>query len=604
MNKYILNIILALVVIGCSTVPPMETKDFKGITSIQKGDIAKLKWDFSNAYYVEIDGYPNKFQATDSLLVTPEESTVYKFSAIQDKDTINKTWRVIVMIPEEEKKLENFKFNTSYTESEYFKGVMDNAKIIAPNRLKITNVGYGKNYLNFSALIMDEFGNYIPGMTGDNKLSWKITQKCESTSSEIKLDDYEEFLDNEKSIHNYLLIDKSAAAEYLQAVEESVRDYVKIFEKNDRISISSFDQNLDKLIENSSKKELENLPLNLKKTNGLNATYKNAFKIISDFKSEDNRKSIVLINFSSNNAATIYNISDVIEEAKAYNIPVYMISIGDAIDSFSAKYLAYGSGGAYYDLPTSEIYKLKDILSEIYFSNKAHYKFKIPIQSLSDCNFDATNIVAEFNNKEITDQIYIVKKPEWLGSKSQSIALFDYKSEKLESEFDELILSLARVLNDNPGFSLELIGHSSIEGSEDTSQEISFKRAKNVSSKFQKLGVDPSQLKVRAEGSSMPIYFLPNSAWQQHYNRRVEVRWLIPEMLPYEIIAQEFWTEEEAIDNANEWRKRGYQSYYERFLVENMPKYKVKLWGYRSIDAAKEDISQISSKYEVNARIE
>lgn len=602
----LIYILIAILGISCASVPPMEVKDFKGLSTIKKGDSVNLKWNFANAYYVEIDGIPKKFNAVDSLQVSPEVSNVYKFKAIQDEDTINKSWRVIVMIPEDEQKIQKFPYGTSYTESKYFKGVMDNAKKILPNRLKITNIHLNEasNEIEFNGLITDEFGNYIPGMVKDNKLNWYLEQKCNENSSEIKLDNYIEEINLKKKVNIHFLIDKSAAAEYLNSVEESIKSFLPNLSSNDLVSIYSFDQNLEDLIITKSKKDLKDFNLNIGKSNGLNALYKSSFKLISEIKNLNGKQVIFLINFASNNAATIYNISDVIKDAKANNIQIYMISIGDAIDSFSSKYLAYGSGASYYDVPVDELFYLSDIFNEIYFAQKVHYNFKIPYDALNDCNFDATTITAEFNERKINDQVYLVKKPEWLGSKSQSIALFDYKSSELNNEFDELIESMARVLIDNPGFSLELIGHSSIEGSEDSNQELSLTRAQNVAERFTSYGVKEQQLKLRAEGSSMPIYFLPSSAWQQYYNRRVEVRWLIPEMLPYEIIADEFWTEQEAMDNVTEWRKRGYRSYYERFLVENMPKYKVKLWGYRSIESAKDDISEISSKYDIDARIE
>ncbi|MDC1068421.1 OmpA family protein [Candidatus Kapabacteria bacterium] len=606
MIKYIINTFLVLFAFSCASIPEMETIDFKGFTTIKKGDSARINWDFKNAYYVEIDGIPQKFAAKDTIFESPESSKVYNFMAIQDEDTIRKSWRVIVMIPEEEKKLKEFQYETSYTESKYLKGVMDNAKIIAPNRLKITKLilDSNDNSILFNGLILDEFGNYISGLTGDNKITWHIKQECNNNKSKIELDDYTEVLDNNINSNFYYLIDKSAAAEYLSSVKDAINVFSKNINLNDRVTVSAFDHKFEKLIENSNSKNFDSFDISLKKTTGLSALYKNTFKALSEHKDNNGNNVLIVINFSANNAATIYNISDVIKEARKSDIPIYIISIGDAIDSFSAKYLSYGSGGSYYNLSIDNIHLLNDVLKEIQFAQKAHYKFKIPYQNLNDCSFDATTITGEFNDKMISDNVYLIKTPEWLGSKSQSIALFDYKDSQFNPDFSNLINSMSRVLNDNPDFSLELIGHSSIEGSEDTNQEISYKRAKSINDEFLKLGVEQDQIKIRAQGSSMPVFFLPNSAWQQYYNRRVEVRWLIPEMLPYEIVAQEFWTEDEAMKNVNDWRDRGFQSYFERYLVENMPRYKVKLWGYKSEEAAKEDISVIGAKFNIKARIE
>lgn len=75
-------------------------------------------------------------------------------------------------------------------------------------------------------------------------------------------------------------------------------------------------------------------------------------------------------------------------------------------------------------------------------------------------------------------------------------------------------------------------------------------------------------------------------------------------MLPYEIIADQFWTEEEAINMVNTWRERGFRSYYQRYLINNKPSYRIKLWGFETLKEAEKVVSSISSKYNVKSEIE
>jgi stress response protein YsnF len=167
------------------------------------------------------------------------------------------------------------------------------------------------------------------------------------------------------------------------------------------------------------------------------------------------------------------------------------------------------------------------------------------------------------------------------------------------------VTSITTVLKDNPQYSIELIGHSSIEdGKEENNVKISAERVNNIKSVFLQEGVPEYQIKSNSLGSAKPIYFLPSTEWQQHYNRRVEVRWIKPGDLPYEIIAQEYWTEEEAQKQVNEWQAKGFRAYFERYLVNNRPAYKVKLWGFESKDQALSEAKKLKASYKFDFLVE
>lgn len=607
------NIFIALttllIINACSSVDPLQEVDFTGFSQIEEGDSAEIKWQVLNAENVSVKGIDQSFEWKDTLIVSPKESSKYYFTFLNKKDTLEKTWRVYVkskpeLITNNSKKLD---YEASYTNSDYFKGVLESGKITNPYQVKLMRVKYpiGNDKIKLNALILDEFGNHLPGLS-DQFVNWSVSHICDDGVITNSIPIYKELPLTSSELDFGIMLDNSAAADYNQELLQTIKSFALDMGKKDRFLFSTFNQNNEVLIPLSRIDESKIKNLKTSKADGLNAFHKSAYSNIVSMKGGKNIKSLVVISFSSNNAATIYNPQDIIRTSRKYKVPVYIITVGDAIDSYTMKYICSASGGRFYSIEQDEVFKVIDILNEIKFSMYSSYEFEISLQKNQElsCVDNVSELKLNFNDKEFVDEIQLIENPDWLSSRHQSVAAFDYKSVEFDNKFIDLVKSLARVLEDNPSYAVELIGHSSIEGSAEKNLEISTSRAENIASELIKLGVDRSQIKVRGEGSNMPIYFMPHSPWQQYYNRRVELRWLIPEMLPYEIIADQFWTEEEAINMVNTWRERGFRSYYQRYLINNKPSYRIKLWGFETLKEAEKVVSSISSKYNVKSEIE
>jgi len=133
---------------------------------------------------------------------------------------------------------------------------------------------------------------------------------------------------------------------------------------------------------------------------------------------------------------------------------------------------------------------------------------------------------------------------------------------------------------------------------------IALKRAQTVRRSLVDMGVKPSQIRVRAEGNRRPVYYFQNAAWQEDYNRRVEVRWLDPALLPYEITAGIVATEEEALEKTDEWEKRGAKAYYEAIFYQKQPAFRIKLWGYPGYSEAASAARELQRRYGGNLSVE
>jgi hypothetical protein len=110
-------------------------------------------------------------------------------------------------------------------------------------------------------------------------------------------------------------------------------------------------------------------------------------------------------------------------------------------------------------------------------------------------------------------------------------------------------------------------------------------------------GVHPEQIRTSTEGASRPLYLFPKYNWQHRYNNRLEIRWLLPEDYPYEIVADVFLSEEEANLSVEFWEDREYRAYYQRIIQNNRPAYRVLIWGYKVETDAVEVAKKLSKDY-------
>ena len=83
------------------SVQPIEQAKFTGYSQIERGEEAKLEWEFNNAETIEIHGFDETFAPKGSLSVRPEESTTYKFTVRSESDSL--ILRSIVNVTQPEK---------------------------------------------------------------------------------------------------------------------------------------------------------------------------------------------------------------------------------------------------------------------------------------------------------------------------------------------------------------------------------------------------------------------------------------------------------------------------------------------------------------------
>lgn len=107
--------------------------------------------------------------------------------------------------------------------------------------------------------------------------------------------------------------------------------------------------------------------------------------------------------------------------------------------------------------------------------------------------------------------------------------LYDYDSAALRPESMSALDSLATLLKDNPGVTIELGAHTDRHGSEQYNLNLSDRRAQSVISYLKEKGIDSSRLQHKGYGKSMPRIITPRLARLYHQFKEGDV--LTPEYI-------------------------------------------------------------------------
>lgn len=603
-----------LILLSCSRGPIKELY-YKGYSEIKEGESATIKWSFENADYVIIEGVNRKFSPTDSINVSPLKTTKYIIKAYQNEtDSLIMDWRVYVRQTQQTEPirgpeiLKGMNLSPSSSPSKYLEGIVTFKNLEQIKHIRVIRKIYPTpmtDQIGIRAILLDQFGNFIN--------SAKFNENIRFTFENISNERYapEQIIEKSYSVSTphlniTLLLDNSSAAESNTAIVNYIKEWITTLHSNDLISFSYYSHYVRRLYENlpAANAFLSMSSQDLPANSGLNAAYKALYNAISNVDNTDkNYDNIcILITYIEDNSSIAIELKDIAELARLRQVPIYIIGIGTALERYNLRYLADATGGYFYFIPEDNIQQIRSILKEIVFSQRAYYYFplKIPI---SNDKAVTVSIISDVANVSY-DKFRIVKVIENQYADNQILAAFNYRDSLIDIDFDENFYLLAQLLRDNPSFAIQLIGHSSQEGSEEFNNYIALRRAQEARRKLLELGASPNQIRVRTDGSNLPIYYLQNISWQQYYNRRVEIRWLDPNLLPFEIIAGEYDSEYNALNYVELWERRGFRAYYQRYLKNNFPIYRIKLWGYKTLEDAENAVKLLKKEYKLSLAIE
>lgn len=503
----------------------------------------------------------------------------------------------------ESPKRTNLALSESNHTSEYLSGMSPEFHSDGLNNAHVKIMRVTKNPSEVSAVAIDEKGNFMPEIK-----QWTAQLNVPQMNRSFNLTPSESNEVSSSMPSNLCLalcVDYTApASNYTSLIENSCRSFFSTIANDDETAFIAFDHKIASTFFDVTGATAKRTYQSGTLTNfgGLTALYRALYRSISIVKNSPRQsRAIVLISTSSDDASLIYTINDVATTAQKAGIAVYTIALDDASDTYALRYLSIMTGGRFYDLTNGESEHLPDVLKEIAYSFKTFYR--IPLAELpkneplagktQELSLSLVSDGKSFGSEKILSSIpYTPHDPP-----HQIMSVFAKNSFLIDANYAQQFSSLATVLKDNPSKVIELIGNSYEEGNAPAVKLLAQKRAQSARQKLIQLGVSASQIRMRSDGTSQPIYYLAKENWQQSKNRRVEIRWLDPALVPFEIIAQTVFTEDDAIKLSNEWEERGYKSYFDMCLVNKTPAFRVKLWGFSTYESAFSAKTVLQKKY-------
>jgi len=111
---------------------------------------------------------------------------------------------------------------------------------------------------------------------------------------------------------------------------------------------------------------------------------------------------------------------------------------------------------------------------------------------------------------------------ELLGMPVNRTIYFEFESYEVAASSRELIYFLANKMVTNMQYGIELVGHTSQEGTDEFNQELSLNRADEVAKYFREFGITPNRISTSGVGESDPAY-TEGTEEDMGKNRRVEI---------------------------------------------------------------------------------
>ncbi len=648
MNRYLIFLLL-IYWVGISNISfanEIKIKTFSNYYEATNDKNLEICWEFENAKNVLIQGLgidQHLFKPKGCFGLIPDKNLALKFIVFSEDDTLELTSVVVLKNNEDENlkignqtieyeisETDNYEIedneirkndvkkeflkskeedsiqipqrgpirfkrknlDVSFEKSEYFFGSFQATKLTEPCKMKIvsSNFNISNEEIEIDAIILDEYGNYLKGLSQIESHNWDLrlqNQALDKNYHNIFVEEINKNIPDNISI----LLDNSIAQFNREQLLSLILEFLNYQDEFDNVSFSIFNQSYQNIFNFSPMDKALWLLGNIKlePCNSLNSLYKSLFIQLDQIhKSNPVNPYLVVLTFNSDNSSLIYTANDVINLSNKYGIPIYIIGIGNAIDTYSLRYITMATGGKFYHIMDDEFPDILKALLEISHSKENHYRFKIKVDNLNQMDAFIAKLDFKTTKKFLSDYTKIIFNPNLNFIPYQILANFDSGSSEIREQFFEVLDALVFVMKNNPEKKIQLIGHSDREGDEKENIKLSKSRVQAVKDYLVKKGVNVENISTKAEGFHKPLFFNTFKDWQKLYNRRVEIKWLDPSVKPYEVVLQDLFDNEyKASTIIEKIEKSGFNSYYERYIFENDIYYQIRLWGYASIPEAK-----------------
>ncbi len=617
MRKITISIVFILF-FSCST-SKIFVKKISDLVEINLGDTAWVYWDFANAHYVKVSGFEQKFNPSDTIFLVPIKPLRLDIWAFgENNEQVLQSVYILVNYQEtlvrEQKQsiqrgpriIDNIFEHRNTSPSSYFLG-FTSSSLNYLSKLKIFRAKWepfsDSLQLNFG--LLDDFGNFGHDVNKfTTNLKVEIDQKCQDKffSKIVKI--FPESYKTARRLNVFFLIDFSFANENPK-LKQQIHDAIKFLDDDDRISLNMFgveQRNFIPLVR-ADKFFWDLEDFDFPKRKELSSIYRSLSSLMDEIDTPTN-STIILITNKMDNSSLSFTIDDVIDKSLKKGIPINTLVFGNEVSYSTYSYIAKKTGGNFYHFPWN-VDDIKYGLTEIILSNKYYYSLTLPIEKKAfECDDLNISLVVQAAQIKLSDNFIFPIKDRIFYTSYQAVSLFNFADTSVNETFFPVIDSLAQLLVNHRNLNVELIGTAGIKENYSDPIILSINRAYAVKSRLISRGALPSQIRTKGVGISKPLFPDEFDETTELFNRRVEIRWLIPEVLPYTIVVDTTASEEIAEKKVEFWEKQGYKAYYDRLFSINGIMYKIVLWGYPKYEDAEKDANKISKKFRKSSIIE
>lgn len=618
MKKFII-LISSLFALSYCTTKNIVVERISDLIEIESGDSAIVFWDFNNADYVLIGGYPEKFNPSDSIIIKPAKPLRLDITAYRNdgkqllqsvyvlvKPTESQSLETIKKVQTGPRLIEDIFKQKNFKPSNFFSG-FSTGSIKDVSKIKIFRLNQQENNDSLELIfgVLDDLGNMIYDFSkhsSDCKL--RVEQKSQKRIIGNSYEHFPHNITSKEKLNLYFLIDYAVLQENLD-LKQQILSAIQFLDIEDKVALYCFGVGLQNIIPqvraNKFYYDFQNTDLPLK--NELSSVYRSLCLILNEIEAKSNAI-IILITNRMDNSSINFTLEGAIEKSRESNVPINVIALGNEVSPSTYRYLAYKTSGNFYHFP----WKNKEIDSgilECVLSNKYYYSvvFEQSKQFLESNDVDI-RLTLQSGQLEFSDTFTYPVKDRVFYTNYQAVSLFNFADTSIREEFVVCLDNLSQLLKTHRNLQVELIGTAGIGEQFYSPTKLSLDRANAVRTRLITNGVLPNQISVKGLGISKPIYLEENDDISLLFNRRVEIRWIMPELLPYTIVVDTVASEELAEKKVEFWEKQGFRAYYDRIFLNNTLLYKIVLWGYAFVEEAKRDATKISKRYKKSYVIE
>ena len=488
----------------------------------------------------------------------------------------------------------------SMSRSDYLRGMQTDAAAI-PSRIRIMGVDETKpGQIDASVIVLDAEGNLLPvsleimSMFADISCRGSAPAPFSlSVSRSAKPDDAP------PPVNLYVLCDNSMLSgtltrDVVLGLQRSLAD----IGASDAIGLGVYNQALTNVL---SVGPLANLTESLRledvpQADGLSSLYTATQAACRVLSQAEGRRALIVVTSTPDNATPFSTTQDVVRVAREANIPVFVIRIGLEAAGRPLRQITSSTGGRLYSLDEGQTNEIGEIVREILYAQKwaSVLTVRADVQEFATCESPWLRLRIESPESAyaITDSIIVTPFDVAIETSPSIIALFRDTTDTDLREYYQSLLAISEMLSANAAMSIELTGHVSGDVGKN-GESRALERANQVRSFLIANGVLSRQIIVRSEGSRKPRYYFQNDGTRRLLNNRVEARMFIDGAAQHTITVEQVDNEQTAMIRIKEWKDRKQNAYFEPVYENGETRYRVKLWGFATLDEAKATVAQI-----------